>query len=208
MEAERKGRCVWIMQNQPVGSKDDFDDQLCPQVGRPEVGVWPVGNWAHNSQLRALICCKHCVEVEEGERKERKGGGGGGGWKSSGRSPWYPPSWWAGPGWRLWWPSTGGWGQVRVLATKDLQILSQNGGHNWWKGKFSYVHLLSFVVLIFSSWKGRFGESTRRYVWHTVQKYRLTKNTEIMKLELILLKVMVHLLYQLIIPLCKLETNS
>ena len=24
------------MQNQPVGSKDDFATQLCPQVGRPE----------------------------------------------------------------------------------------------------------------------------------------------------------------------------
>ena len=41
--------------------------------------------------------------------------------------PLMPPnrSYGLGPGWRLWWPSAGGWGQVRETATEDLHISSE-----------------------------------------------------------------------------------
>ena len=52
--------------------------------------------------------------------------------------------WFWNPGWRLRWPSTGGWGQVRATATEDLQILSENVDFLGWKWEF-YKHICSWL---------------------------------------------------------------
>ena len=82
------------------------------------------------------------------------------------------------PGWRLWWPYQNwqGWGQVRVEATRGLPKLNFHeelgvSSSVCRMGPRSLVLMKVKVILctlylsscyIFSSWKGRFGESTRQ----------------------------------------------
>ena len=101
----------------------------------------------------------------------------------SGRSPWYPLHLlWGGPGWRLRWPSTGGWGQVRERATKTCTFHWKFGTFLGGKGKLSqhiYVNCHIYIQFLIRPVRRKYSEICLKVFRNKGWK----RNTNIMKLN-------------------------